>query len=96
MTTRPATNVRGFLYAGGKMIYLGLNVFPDAINDVGVVVGQGPGGAIADSGGAVQNLNELVPAGSGFTLTNAVGINRSGQTSPPAPTSRPARTTPSY
>jgi probable HAF family extracellular repeat protein len=66
----------GFLYTGGKMTDLGLNVFPDAINDFGVIVGQGPGGAVIDSGGTVRNLNNLV---SGVTLTNAVGINNSGQ-----------------
>jgi hypothetical protein len=35
---------------GGKMIDLGLNISPDAINDSGVIVGQGPGGAIVDTG----------------------------------------------
>jgi probable HAF family extracellular repeat protein len=69
----------GFLYTGGKMTDLGLNVFPDAINDLGAIVGQGPGGAVVDSGGGFQNLNNLVPAGSGFTLTNAVGVNSNGQ-----------------
>jgi probable HAF family extracellular repeat protein len=69
----------GFLYSGVKMTDLGLNVFPDAINDFGVIVGQGPGGAVIDSGGALQNLNNLVPAGSGFTFSNAVGINDKGQ-----------------
>ena len=69
----------GFLYTGGRMTDLGLNVFPDAINDLGVIVGQGPGGAVVDSGGGFQNLNNLVPAGSGFTLTNAVGVNSNGQ-----------------
>ena len=69
----------GFLYGGARMTDLGLNVFPDAINDLGVIVGQGPGGAVIDSGGTAQNLNNLIPAGSGFTLNNAVGINNKGQ-----------------
>jgi probable HAF family extracellular repeat protein len=69
----------GFLYTGGKMTDLGLNIFPDAINDFGVIVGQGPEGAVVDSGGTFQNLNNLVPSGSGFTLTNATGINNNGQ-----------------
>jgi probable HAF family extracellular repeat protein len=73
----------GFLYTGGKMTDLGLNVFPYAINDHGVIVGQGPtggpGGAVVDSGAGFQNLNNLVPAGSGFTLNTAVGINGNGQ-----------------
>ena len=73
----------GFLYMNGKMTDLGLNVFPYAINDHGVIVGEGPtggpGGAVVDSGGGFQNLNNLVPGGSGFTLTEAVGINDNGQ-----------------
>jgi probable HAF family extracellular repeat protein len=69
----------GFLYTSGKMTDLGLNVFPDAINDLGVIVGQGPGGAVVDSGSGFQNLNNLIPAGSGVTLNTAVGINDSGQ-----------------
>jgi hypothetical protein len=32
------------------MIDLGLKISPDAINDSGVIVGQGPGGAIVDTG----------------------------------------------
>jgi probable HAF family extracellular repeat protein len=67
----------GFLYAGGKMTDLGLNVFPDAINALGAIVGQGPGGPVIDSAGRLQNLNNLVPAG--VTLTAAVGINDNGQ-----------------
>jgi probable HAF family extracellular repeat protein len=69
----------GFLYAGGKMTDLGLNIFPDAINDSGEIAGQGPAGAIVGTAGHLQNLDGLVPAGSGFTLTNATGINGSGQ-----------------
>jgi probable HAF family extracellular repeat protein len=69
----------GFLYTGGKMTDLGLNIFPDAINKLGVIVGQGPGGAVVDAGSGLLNLNNLVPAGSGFTLTNAVGVNNNGQ-----------------
>jgi probable HAF family extracellular repeat protein len=69
----------GFLYSGGKMTDLGPNINPDAINDSGVIVGHGPGGAVIDSGGTIQNLNNLIPAGSGVTLNNAVGINDNGQ-----------------
>jgi probable HAF family extracellular repeat protein len=50
-----------------------------AINDSGVIVRQGPAGAVVDTTRAFQNLNNLIPAGSGFTLTNASGINASGQ-----------------
>jgi probable HAF family extracellular repeat protein len=69
----------GFLYMGGKMTDLGLNIFPDAINDSGVIAGQGPAGAVVGTAGHLQSLNGLVPAGSGFTLTNASEINDSGQ-----------------
>jgi probable HAF family extracellular repeat protein len=69
----------GFLYTGGKMTDLGLNIFPDAINGQGAIAGQGPAGAIVGTPGHFQNLNSLVPSGSGFTLTNAVGINNNGQ-----------------
>jgi probable HAF family extracellular repeat protein len=69
----------GFFYTGGKMTDLGLNIFPDAINDLGVIAGQGPGDAFVGTPGHFQSLNSLVPPGSGFTLTNAVGINKNGQ-----------------
>jgi hypothetical protein len=62
------------------MTDLGPNIQPEAINDSGVIVGEGPNGvAVIDSGGQIQNLNTLVPAGSGFTLQDATGINRTGQ-----------------
>ena len=61
-----------------------------------MIVGQGPAGAVVDSGSGFQNLNNLVPAGSGFALTNAVAVNNNGRSSPTAETTRPARTTPSY
>jgi probable HAF family extracellular repeat protein len=70
----------GFLSSGGKMTDLGLNVFPNAISDLGAIVGQGQtGDAFVERAGAIQNLNTLVAAGSGFTLTDAVGINDNGQ-----------------
>jgi probable HAF family extracellular repeat protein len=69
----------GFLYTGGKMTDLGLNIFPYAINDLGVIVGQGPGNAIVGTPGHFQSLQSLVPANSGFTLATAVGINDNGQ-----------------
>jgi probable HAF family extracellular repeat protein len=69
----------GFIYQNSKMTDLGLNVEPEAINDSGVIVGQAPGGAFIDSGGQIQNLNNLVAPGSGFELEDATGINKSGQ-----------------
>jgi probable HAF family extracellular repeat protein len=69
----------GFLYTGGKMTDLGLNIFPYAINNLGVIVGQGPGNAIVGTPGHFQSLQSLVPANSGFTLTSASAINDNGQ-----------------
>ena len=72
-----------FLYSAGKMTDLGLNILPSAINDAGVIVGQMPAGsatvAFVYRAGKFQNLNSLVPAGSGFTLTGAVAVNEAGQ-----------------
>jgi hypothetical protein len=37
------------------------------------------GGPAIDSGGTVQNLNTLIPAGSGCQIQNATAINDNGQ-----------------
>jgi probable HAF family extracellular repeat protein len=54
-----------------------------AINDSGVVVGQmtANGGyhGFVYSGGRFQDLNKLIPAGSGWVIIEAYGINASGQ-----------------
>jgi probable HAF family extracellular repeat protein len=65
----------GFLWSNGTMTDLGLNFFPSAINDNGVIVG----GDQIYRGGTLQNLNDLIPAGSGFTIDNATAINDKGQ-----------------
>src|SRR5947209_19903910 len=65
----------GFLWSSGKMTDLGLNFFPAAVNDNGVVVG----GSMIHSGGTLRNLNNLIPPGSGFTLDDATGLNGNGQ-----------------
>ena len=62
-----------FLYSNGTMTDLG-SFTPAAINDNGVMVG----GPYIDSGGTVQNLNTLIPAGSP-TIQNATAINNNGQ-----------------
>jgi probable HAF family extracellular repeat protein len=36
------------------------------------------GGQFVDSGGTVQNLNTLIPAGSGYQIQSATGINDNG------------------
>ena len=59
---------------------LGLNIFPYAINNNGVIVGSGGcGAAIIVTGGVCQNLQKLIPSGSGYTLQEAKGINDNGQ-----------------
>jgi probable HAF family extracellular repeat protein len=65
----------GYLWSNGTMTDLGPNFFPNAINDNGVVVG----GPMIYRGGTLQNLNNLIPPGSGFTLDNATAINDNGQ-----------------
>jgi probable HAF family extracellular repeat protein len=70
----------GFIDSGGKLTDLGLNIFPYAINSNGVIVGSGGcGAAIIVSGGICQSLQNLIPAGSGYTLQEAKGINDKGQ-----------------
>ena len=57
------------------MTDLGLNFFPSAINDNGVIIG----GDQISSGGTLRNLNNLIPANSGYQITSAVAINDKGQ-----------------
>ena len=64
----------GFVWSNGKMTDLGLNFCPAAINDNGVIVG----GTEIYSGGTLQNLNNLIPAGSP-QITSAVAISDNGQ-----------------
>jgi probable HAF family extracellular repeat protein len=64
----------GFLDSNGTVTDLGA-FLPQAINDNGVIIG----GDQIYSGGTVQNLNNLIPANSGYTITEAFGINDNGQ-----------------
>ena len=64
----------GFLYSNGAITNLG-SFLPAAINDNGVMVG----GDLIDAGGTVQNLNTLIPAGSGHQIQDATAINDNGQ-----------------
>jgi hypothetical protein len=57
------------------MTDLGLNFCGAAINDNGVIVG----GNESYSGGTLQNLNNLIPPGSGYQITYATGINNNRQ-----------------
>jgi probable HAF family extracellular repeat protein len=65
----------GFLWSNGTMTDLGNNFFPAAVNDNGVIVG----GPMIYSGGTLQNLNNLIPAGSPYQIDSATGINNNGQ-----------------
>jgi probable HAF family extracellular repeat protein len=65
----------GFLWSNGAMTDLGSNFSPAAVNDSGVIVG----GQFVYSGGTLQDLNNLIPAGSGYQIQNATGINDNGQ-----------------
>jgi probable HAF family extracellular repeat protein len=70
----------GFVWQNGKMTDLGENVFPYAINNKGEIAGSGGcGAAIILVGGICQNLQNLIPANSGYTLFEAKGINDKGQ-----------------
>ncbi len=80
-----------FLYTGGKMTDLGaynIDTVAEAINNSGVIVGQTYGTdstgspfyhAFIHTSSGFQDLNSLIPAGSGYELTDAAGINDSGQ-----------------
>jgi len=63
----------GFLYSNGTITNLG-SFLAAAINDNGVMVG----GDQIDTGGTLQNLNTLLPAGSP-TIQYATAINDNGQ-----------------
>jgi probable HAF family extracellular repeat protein len=64
----------GFLWSNGTMTDLGDNFISAAVNDSGAVVWSD----LIYSGGTVQNLNNLIPAGSP-QITYAKGINDKGQ-----------------
>jgi len=80
-----------FVYANGKMTSLGtynIDTTPQAINDNGVIVGTTYGvdasgdpftHAFIYQSGTFQDLTTLIPAGSGWQLTDAVAININGQ-----------------
>lgn len=71
-----------FLWENGVMIDLGvpgdLNRAED-INDSGQIVGWSSNGAYIYEDGVVANLNTLIPAGSGVSISVATGINNAGQ-----------------
>jgi len=68
--------IDGFLDSNGTVTDLGTGFRPFALNDNGVMV---DGTGQIDSGGTVQNLNNLIPANSGYTIGFANAINDNGQ-----------------
>ena len=65
-----------FLYRNGTVTDLGASLpITAAVNDSGVIIG----GDLIYSGGTLQNLNNLIPAGSVYTIQYATGINDKGQ-----------------
>ena len=78
-----------FITSGTKLIDLGTfagstsTTWGFGINNLGVVVGQSTFQntyhAFVFSGGKIKDLNKQIPAGSGWTLTEADGINDAGQ-----------------
>ena len=64
-----------FVWSNGTMTDLGSNFSPTAVNDSGVIVG----GQFVYNSGTLQNLNNLIPAGSGYQIQSATGINDNGQ-----------------
>ena len=69
----------GFLDSNGTVTDLGV-FLPNGLNDNGVIIGtELNGGAFIYSGGTVQDLNNLIPANSGYQLGGAVAINDNGQ-----------------
>src|ERR1043165_2880156 len=85
----PGGEPRAFLFAHGKMKNLGTlpggtQSFAYAIDDHERVVGasdakDSPLHAFIYSDGVMQDLNKLIPSDSGWLLTEAKGINESGQ-----------------
>ena len=66
----------GFLDSNGTVTDLGASFFPVALNDNGVIADIT---GLIDIGGTVQNLDNLIPASSGYTISVVFGINDNGQ-----------------
>jgi probable HAF family extracellular repeat protein len=77
-----STGVAAFIWQNGKMTNLGVDFIASAINNNGVIVGNfgcGASTVIVTASGVCQNLQNLIPANSGYTLSEAHGINDKGQ-----------------
>jgi RHS repeat-associated protein len=70
------------VWSGGSIYDLGSAFVAQGINDGGAVVGRTPGNGLTHgyiyTGGTAYDLNDLVPAGSGYTILEAHAINNSG------------------
>ena len=64
-----------FLYSNGTVTDLGHSFITTAVNDDGVIAGTDQ----MFSGGTLQNLNNLIPAGSPYQIQYANAINDNGQ-----------------
>ena len=83
----------GFLDSNGTVTDLG-GILPYGLNDNGVMVGtDDTGAALIDSGGTVQNLQNLIPANSGYLLGGGDAINDNGQIIAPTTTTQTDPTT---
>jgi probable HAF family extracellular repeat protein len=78
----PSSADHPFIYSNGKMTDLGafgIDTVPESINNSGVIVGQSDGHAFIHTTAGFQDLNKLIPSGSVWVLTDAPGINDTGQ-----------------
>ena len=78
------SRAEAFLWRHGRIIGLGTllgcrSSEAYGINNAGVVVGQSDGKAFLWQGGKMQDLNALIPAGTGWVLTGANAINNKGR-----------------
>jgi uncharacterized membrane protein len=85
-------NAQAVLWASGKATDLHFPGVTAAgatwINTSGVIVGDNSSHAFIDQNGTATDLNTLIPANSGVTLTTAASINDQGASSAPPSTPR--------
>jgi uncharacterized repeat protein (TIGR01451 family) len=67
-----------FRYDSGDFVSLGSFV-ATGINDAGLVIGTAGTSAVVWENGVLTDLNELIPTGTGWSLTRTVDVNNRGQ-----------------